>query len=243
MLKKRMNKVLSSLGIASRRNIENMIRNGNVSINHVIIYNVGYKVDVSNDIVHINGKFIDIKLYNNNVMLYYVLNKPYGFISTTKDEYNRLSVLDLISVPRYMRLYPIGRLDYCSEGVLLLTNDGKLTNHLLQYTSNVKKVYLIKVRGIPLLNDIKKLEKGVLIKGGDTRISKIFFISTIESNSWFKIVITCGYNHHIRQMFWHIKHPVIKIVRISFAGISMHKLPLGNFRSLTQLEIRQLKNK
>ncbi len=242
MTKERIQKVLSRAGVASRREVERMIRQGRITVNGKVILELGFALDAANDVVFIDEKPILAKLDEKPEMIYYLFNKPAGFVSTTKDEKDRPCVLDLIKSRQGMRIYPVGRLDYDAEGALLLTNDGELTNKLLQPKSHVKKTYMVKVKGTPLEGDLDKLRRGIYLAAGPTGPSEIKITGKAKINTWLQVILIKGQNNQIKEMFWRIKHPVGKIIRVNFAGISTEGLPVGKYRSLSKVELVHLKN-
>ena len=241
MTKERIQKVLSRAGVASRRKIERMIMHGRIKVNGALISELGFAIDAACDLVFIDEKLISVELNEKPEMVYFLLNKPHGYISTTKDECGRPCVLDLIKPQQGIRVYPVGRLDYDTEGALLLTNDGELTNKLLNPKSHIKKTYIVKVKGSPLEVELDKLRRGISLKNGPTGPSKIKIKGKAKINTWLQIILTKGQKNQIKEMFWRIKHPVAKIVRIDFAGISIDKLPVGKYRSLSRIELINLK--
>ena len=241
MTKERIQKILSRAGLASRREIEQMIIKRRIKVNNRIVSELGFALDPVCDIVFLDEKPVLLELDEKPEMVYYLLNKPSGFISTTKDEYKRPCVLDLIKIRKSTRIYPVGRLDYDAEGALLLTNDGQLTNKLLHPKNYIKKTYMVKVKGSPLEIDLDKLRRGIFLKNKATGPSKITVKGKAKINTWLQIILTKGQKNQIKEMFWRIKHPVAKIVRIDFAGISIDKLPVGKYRSLSRIELINLK--
>jgi len=241
MIKERIQKILARAGVASRREIERMIMQGRVKLNGKILNELGVMIDGEKDIIFIDDKPILAELSTEPDYVYLLLNKPAGVVSTTKDEHDRSCVLDLVVGARKSRLYPVGRLDYDSEGALLLTNDGELTNALLHPSKHVQKIYMVKVKGVPAKDQLDKLRRGVYLEDGATGPCEIEVASKAKVNTWLKVTLTKGKNRQIKRMFWRIDHPVAKLVRTHFAGISIDGLPVGKHRSLTKKEIASLK--
>ena len=231
----RVQKVISNLGYASRREAEKLITEKRVLINDNLAL-LGDKV-TSGDIIKIDGVILDKE---RNDKVYFLLNKPRGVISTAKDEKNRKTVTDLIETDK--RIYPIGRLDYDTTGVLLLTNDGELTNILLHPKNNIDKVYLAKIKGILTGSDIYKLKNGVSIDGKVTSPARVKLKSINKKNNTSLVSITIheGRNHQVKKMFQSVGYDVIKLSRIKFAFLDCKTLKSGEYRTLTIKEIKKL---
>lgn len=239
MEKGRIQKILAQAGIASRREIERMIAEGRVRVNHKAVKEMGREIDPAVDKVSVDGRIVSLSGKTKNV--YILLNKPAGYVSTTNDEKDRPTVLDLVLGFTEERVYPVGRLDFDSEGALLLTNDGELTNRLLNPKHHVTKIYNVKVKGVPTEEELDKLRRGIYLEDGPTGPCKIEVISKAKVNTWVQVILTQGKNRQIKRMFWRIEHPVMKIERIQFAGIAVNRLPLGECRHLTRPELEALK--
>ena len=232
----RVQKVISNLGYASRRETEKLILEGHVLINDEVA-KLGDKV-TNNDIIKIKGEILDKT--RNNDKVYYLLNKPRGVVSTTSDEHNRKTVIDLIETDK--RIYPVGRLDYDTTGVLLLTNDGELTNKLLHPSSGVEKVYLAKIKGIITGSDIFKLKNGVVIDNKKTSKCRVKLKSFNKktNTSLVELTIHEGRNHQVKKMFEAIGYDVIKLTRLRFSFLTVKNLKSGEFRELTPKEVKRL---
>ena len=235
----RINKYIASCGVASRRKAEEIILEGRVSINKKIINELSYNVDELNDKVEIDGK--EIKLADKNV--YLVLNKPEGYITSVKDQFDRPSVLDLVKDIKE-RVYPIGRLDYETSGLLILTNDGDLTYKLTHPKHEVDKTYAAIVKGIPTAEEMKNFEEGLYIEDYKTAPAKIKLVrSEIEKNySICEIKIHEGRNRQVRKMCRAINHPVLRLRRVAMGKITLQKLEVGEYRYLSDKEIEYLKS-
>jgi len=232
----RVQKVISNLGYASRRESEKLIIDGKVLINDKVA-KLGDKVS-SKDIIKIDGVVIDKEKANDKV--YYLLNKPRGVVSTVKDEKNRKTVIDLINTDK--RIYPIGRLDYDTTGVLILTNDGELTNLLLHPSKEIEKVYLAKIKGIITGSDIYKLKQGVMIdniKTSPARV-KLKSFSKKTNTSLVEITIHEGRNHQVKKMFQSVGYDCLKLTRLRFAFLDCKDLKSGEYRELNIKEVKKL---
>ena len=231
----RISKVIANSGYISRRGAEELITEGRVLVNGEKAI-LGQKVD-GNDIITIDGKIIE---RTNGNYEYYILNKPRGVISTSSDEKGRKTVVDLINTKT--RVYPVGRLDYDTTGALILTNDGDLTNKLIHPKNKVDKIYLAKVKGIMVVNDIKKLEKGVKIDNYTTSPAKVKLKSFDKKTNTSLVLITIheGHNHQVKKMFETVGYDVIKLTRLSFAGIDVKSLKSGEYRKLSVKEVQRL---
>ncbi|NLM04764.1 MAG: rRNA pseudouridine synthase [Clostridiales bacterium] len=232
----RLQKFLAQSGIASRRKSEELIKNGIIKVNNKIISEMGYKIDPEKDKIYVNDK--EIKINNNKI--YIMLNKPVGYITTLSDEFNRKKVIDLINIKE--RIFPIGRLDYDTSGLLLLTNDGDLTHKLTHPSFEIIKTYIAKVKGILTKDEIKNFENGLMIEDYITSPAKLDVIRTNTDNSIIKISIREGKNRQVRKMCAAIGHPVIDLKRIAIDNITLGNLPEGEYRYLSDREINHLKN-
>ncbi len=228
---------MAKCGVASRRKSEEMILKGVVTVNGKVVKELGTKVS-KNDKVLVNGSSIYKEEH-----VYYALNKPIGFVTTTNDEFERKTVLDLFhKADLHNRIFPIGRLDYDTQGLLLLTNDGDLANKLISPKSEIEKEYQARVKGIIGMKEITSLIKGVEIDGYKTKPSIVEVISTDKKNdsSLIKIILTEGKNHQVRKMCEKVGHPVKKLTRVRFGTISIADLAKGEYRSLKPHEVKQL---
>lgn len=234
----RLNKYLSTHGIGSRRYCEGLIRGGEVLVNGTV-GQLGMKIDPHRDQIFLKNRG---KIKHRIPKLHYImLNKPCGYLTTMADPFARPTILDLI--PQISeRIYPIGRLDFQSEGILLLTNDGDLAYKLSHPSAMIPKTYLVKVKGKVSLQLQERLKKGIKLDDGWSSFDSIYELKfRASANSWFKLTIHEGKNRIIRRIFSAIGHPVIKLKRISIAGLSVGELKPGEWRYLTSQEIRLLK--
>lgn len=228
----RLQKVIANLGYCSRRHAEELIVNNKVKVNGNIVNVLGSQVK-KGDTIEVEGNILD----NNKNYEYYLLNKPREVISASSDDKGRKTVVDLINTDT--RIYPIGRLDYDTTGIILLTNDGELANKLMHPSSNIDKVYIAKVNGIVTGLDIKKLRNGVIIDGRKTGKSRVKLKSVDKKNnkSIVEITIHEGRNHQVRKMFEVLGYEVIKLRREKYAFLTLDKVKVGEYRKLTFKEV------
>ncbi len=224
----RLNKFISESGITSRRKSEEIILQGRVEINNKTVIDLSYKVDTENDAVTVDGE--KIKPRRN---LYFLLNKPKGVVTTTDDEKNRRTVVDLIKTGE--RIFPVGRLDYNTTGVLILTNDGDFANILTHPKNKVPREYEVKLDKPLTEEDKEKLCKGVYMKGRKGKFVKVVFPSK-KSRMLVNVTGIEGRNHFVKNMFGALNYTVVALNRISFAGITAD-IPAGSYRNLTKDEI------
>ncbi len=232
----RLQKYLSECGVASRRKSEQLILDGKVKVNGNIISDLGFKVS-ENDSVFVND--IEVKKQEK---LYYLLYKPEKIICSVHDEKGRMTVIDLIDTKE--KIFPVGRLDYDTSGLLLLTNDGELTNKLTHPSKDIEKTYYVKADGIVTIEELKMLEKGIILDGVKTKKSKAKLIKTDKKNnkSYVELTITEGRNHQVKNMFNEIGHKVLKLKRIKYAFLDLKNMSTGEYRKLTIKEIKLLYN-
>ena len=229
----RLQKYMARCGAASRRKSEEMISAGRVTVNGQTVSELGYKVN-EGDHVMLDGK----PLNPESRKVYIALNKPVGYVSTVKDERGRKTLLDLVDVPE--RIYPIGRLDYDTSGLIFLTNDGEIYNKVIHPREEKNKVYIALVQGILTKEEIDSFEKGMEIDGHLTASAEIKTRSILGKNAQVEITIHEGRNRQIRKMCEKIGHPVITLKRISIGNIEIEDLPVGKWRYLTEKEVEQL---
>lgn len=232
----RINKFLAESGVASRRAADKLILEGVVKINGKTA-ELGDDVDVSSDCVKVNGKPINVvKKYD-----YYIMNKPKGYVCTVKDDKGRKTVMDLLP-PNIKRLFPVGRLDYDSEGLLILTNDGDLTFKLTHPKNEVPKTYLVKTEKPVSLEDLNKLRSGVVVDGVKTKKCNIKLIETTKTGSKLHVTITEGRNRQVRKMFEAVDNCVDFLKRIKIGDLQLSGLNRGEVRALSPYEIDYLLN-
>lgn len=235
----RINKYIASCGIASRRKAEEIILQERVKVNGNIVKDLSFKIDEENDLVEIDNEKINMKKEN----IYIVLNKPEGYITTVKDQFDRPSVVDLLTDIKE-RIYPIGRLDYETSGLLILTNDGDLTYKLTHPKHEVAKVYIARVKGIPSYEEITNFENGLYIEDYKTSPAKIKILEKNEEKNYSicQIQIHEGRNRQVRKMCKAINHPVQRLKRVAMGKITLKGTEVGKYRHLTNEEIKYLKS-
>jgi len=235
-MQERLQKVLAQAGVASRRQSELLITEGKVMVNGKKVTELGVKVDPEKDNILVNNK--PIMLVQPKV--YYMLNKPAGYISSVKDPQGRSTVLDLLTGV-HERVYPIGRLDYETEGLLILTNDGELTHALTHPSHEISKVYLARVQGLPSLGSLRRFSKGLELEDGLTAPAKVEVVDYTKGKALLEIEIHEGRNRQVRRMCEAIGHPALYLKRVAVASLKLGKLPLGSYRSLSNNEVKELK--
>ncbi|MBN2423505.1 MAG: rRNA pseudouridine synthase [Calditrichaceae bacterium] len=230
----RLNKYLAHAGVASRRKCDDLILAGKVYVNGEKVTRVGIVIDEKNDKVSVNGDKITL----HKDYIYVLLNKPRGVVTTASDEFNRSTVVDLVSIPE--RIYPVGRLDYETAGVLLLTNDGNLANFLIHPNFKVAKIYRALLNKVIRPIDLHKLRNGVELDGEKTMPCKINEIRIFDNSSLLEIEIKEGRYRQIRRMFELFHYKVEELERIEFAGLTCKGLQPGEWRYLNDKEISRL---
>ena len=233
----RLQKYLAEAGIASRRKCEEYITAGRVKVNGKIINELGTKVSPEKDEIY----FDDKKIENKEELVYILLNKPIGYVTTAKDQFNRDTVMNLIKIKE--RVVPVGRLDMYTSGALLLSNDGNFVYKITHPKHEINKTYTVTLKGIVTKEDIEKLEKGVDIGGYTTKPAKVKILKTdIEKNiSRLEITIHEGKNRQVRKMCEAIGKKVQALHRTKIGNISVKTLKIGQWRYLTKKEIEELK--
>lgn len=233
----RLQKIMAQAGIASRRKCEELILEGKVQVNGETVTALGTKADPDEDIITVNGKPI-----KNEKKVYVMLNKPKGVITSASDPEGRKIVSDYLKGIKE-RVYPIGRLDYDTEGLLLLTNDGEFANLLSHPKYHVPKTYLATVKGVPHGTVLDKLRAGIMLEDGMTSPAEVEYKDVDPDNKQSVISITIheGRNRQVRRMFEAISHPVIRLKRISFGDLLLQNLKRGVYRHLTPDEINTLR--
>jgi 23S rRNA pseudouridine2605 synthase len=239
----RLQKIIATAGIASRRKAEELITQGRVTVNGQTVTELGTKADPERDHIKVDGKLLRGPAHHITL----VLNKPKGYVTTVSDPEGRPTVMDLVKHAG-KRIYPVGRLDFGSEGLLLLTNDGDLANYLTRAASHVPKTYLVKVAGVPAADDIEKLRHGIRI-GSKPGVRGMHAVRTAPAqvrivreaeNPWYEVTLIEGKNRQIRRMFEEIGHHVEKIKRVRYGSLTLDVEP-GKFRELTPREVAELR--
>ena len=231
----RIQKILSQSGIASRRKGEKLLTDGRITVNGKVITQLGAKADPTKDHIKVDGKPIKKK----EGLIYLLLNKPRGYVTTLSDDRNRPTVCDLIKKVKE-RIFPVGRLDFNTEGLLLMTNDGILAQGLSHPLNQIRKVYLARVKGIPDEKKIKRLAKGIKIKGEHLTPLKVSLERVTGKNCWLKFVLIQGKNRQIHLLCEAIGHSVSKLKRIKYGFLNLRGLKLGEYRRLDNEEITAL---
>ena len=235
----RLQAYMANCGVASRRKCEEIITSGRVKVNGIVVDKLGSKVS-SKDVVTVDGRIIEKEEH-----VYYVLNKPRGYVTTLDDEFGRKKVIDLFAKEDLAyRIFPIGRLDYDTQGVLLFTNDGELANKLTSPHSNVEKEYLARVEGKAGKEELAKLVRGVVINGYKTKPAEVEVIEYKKdtNTSLLRIIITEGKYHQVKNMCEAVGLPVKRLTRLRFATISTEGIAKGDYRRLKIHEVKQLYN-
>ncbi len=230
----RLQKKIASYGYCSRREAEKLITAGKVRVNNEIVTELGTKVS-SNDIITIKG----VTINKESVKKYYILNKPRSVVSSVSDDKGRITVIDLINTTE--RIYPIGRLDYDTTGLILLTNDGDFANMLMHPSNEVKKIYVAKLEGIIDAQAVDKLKKGIYINDRKVSIAKFKVRKKdyIKNTTLMEIIIHEGRNHIVKKIFEKLNFPVLKLSRTNYAHLDVNNLKSGEYRELSVKEIKK----
>jgi 23S rRNA pseudouridine2605 synthase len=236
-MQERLQKIIAAAGIASRRAAEEMIVAGYVTVNGKPVTELGTRADPEHDHIKVRGKLINPQVARREKR-YFLVNKPRGYLSAVSDPKQRPLVAALVPPSRRRGLHPVGRLDFNSEGLIILTNDGDLTR-LLTQGGAVPKVYRVKVKGLPAEQQIERLRKGIKIDGARTMPAEIKMIELTKQggNAWYEVILRQGKNQQIRRMFDSINHSVIKLRRVAIGHITDRGLAPGQYRELTPAEV------
>lgn len=235
-MEQRLQKIIAEMGIASRRKAEELIIEGRVTINGKVAV-IGMKTDPSRDHVKVDGKLLTMP----EKKVYYVFNKPRGVVTSLGDPEGRPSVQDFLRGIRE-RVYPVGRLDYDSEGLLILTNDGDLAHGVLHPSKKIPKTYLVKIKGTLEAEDLDRLRKGIRLDRAVTAPAKVKLLRKTDQNSWIEMVIYEGKKRQIRRMLEKVGHPVIRLMRIRINGIEMGDVKPGMIRRMLPEEVEMLRS-
>jgi len=236
-MKKRLQKIIAEAGITSRRKAEELIQEGRVSVDGRTITKLGTLADLEKNKIRVSGKLIT----GNKEKIYILLNKPLNYITSLDDPQDRPKVIDLLKKV-HVRVFPVGRLDFDAEGLLLLTNDGVLAQRLLHPSFSVPRTYLVKVKGVPDIMTIKNLRGGIHLADGPTFPAKVVLFDKTKNNSWVRVTVTEGRNKLIKRMFSAVGHPVLKLKRITFGPFSLGNLKPADYVVLPPGEVRNLLN-
>jgi len=239
-MEERLQKLIAAAGLASRRHAEELIEAGEVTVNGEVVRELGTKADPARDHIKVRGRLIN-PLLEQRDKVYVLLYKPRGYLTALSDPEGRPLVTEL--VPQSLgRLHPVGRLDFNTEGLLILTNDGELTNHVTSARNHVRKVYEVKVKGVPSEEQVARLRRGVRLEdGARTAPAEIKKLNETKTNSWFEVVLHEGRNQQIRRMFDAVGHSVLKLRRVAVGHLRDERLSPGAYRFLTPQEVARLK--
>lgn len=232
----RLQKYLASCGVSSRRGAEDLIKKGRVQVNGETVTEMGVQIDEENDLITFDGQPVKTE----KKMVYVLLNKPVGYVTTVSDDKGRTTVMELVSeIP--VRIYPVGRLDYDTEGLLLMTNDGDLTYKITHPKNQIEKTYVAEVTGNINMNTLLKLRNGVYLDGVKTSPAKVEVVGATQFGTKLEITIHEGKNRQVRRMFESVGCIVKRLKRTKEAGLILGHVPLGHWRKLTEAEVNMLK--
>ena len=239
-MEERLQKLIAAAGLASRRHAEEMIAAGEVTVNGEVVREPGTKADPARDHIKVRGRLIN-PLLEKHEKTYVLLNKPRGYLTALSDPEGRPLVSEL--VPHALgRLHPVGRLDFNTEGLLILTNDGELTNYVTSARNHVEKVYEVKVKGLPPEAQVERLRRGVRLDDGvKTAPARITKTDETKTNAWYEVILGEGRNQQIRRMFDSIGHSVVKLRRVAIGPVTAEGILIGQWRHLTPVEVKRLK--
>ena len=238
-MQQRLQKIIAAAGVTSRRHAETLISAGQVSVNGKVVKELGAKADAERDHIKVKGRLINPSM-KPVAKVYVLLHKPKGYLTSMADPRGRPLVTGLLPAS-LGRLHPVGRLDFNSEGLLVLTNDGDFTNLITSAKNRIPKTYRVKVKGIPPDSAIERLRRGIPIdKGERPARAEVEKLRESKTNAWFEVVLHEGRNQQIRRMFDAIGHSVIKLARTRIGPIEDPKLETGAWRRLTPIEVRRL---
>jgi len=228
---------LADRGLASRRKAEDLIREGRVTVNGKVAV-IGEKADPEKDAIKLDGRRLSVSPEKMYVLFY----KPKNVVTTLRDPEDRPTVMDLLPIPK-PRLFPVGRLDYDAEGVILLTNDGDLAHQLAHPSHEVPRTYWVKVKGKPEKEEMQRLSRGIRLEDGITAPCAIAPLRETEGNTWVEMVLHQGKNRQVKRMWEKIGYPVLKLKRVGFGGLKLGSLQPGEYRLLRPEEVQKLKGR
>ncbi|MDI6891901.1 MAG: pseudouridine synthase [Actinomycetota bacterium] len=231
----RLQKIMARAGIASRRKCEKFILEGRVKVNNEVIRELGVKADPERDTVEVDGRKIGFV----REKVYVALNKPAGYLTSVTDPFGRPTVLDLVG-EREVRIFPVGRLDMDTEGLILLTNDGELAFRLMHPRFKVEKSYLAEVRGFPENNILDCLRRGIILEDGATAPARVKVAKRNRDSTEIEVTIREGRKRQVKRMFEKVGHPVVRLKRLSFGPVHLKDLPRGQHRILHPYEVSAL---
>lgn len=231
----RLHKIIAHSGTCSLREAERLIGQGRVKVNGKTVDTKGFAADPAKDVIKIDGVAIETK----STPVYLIMHKPKGYVTTRADEKGRKTVMDILP-PRYRNLYPVGRLDITSEGLLIFTNDGDFAQTVMAPKNRVERVYRVKARNIPDKKTLKKMVTGVTIDGDKLKAKEVAIEEKTGPNVWLKVVLTEGKNKHIRRLLEPLGHPVLKLKRVSIGPVSLGGLKPGEVTHLPKEIVNKL---
>ena len=240
-MEERLQKLIAAAGLASRRHAEEMIEAGEVTVNGEVVRELGTKADPARDHIKVRGRLIN-PLLEKQEKTYVLLNKPRGYLSALADDQERRPLVSDLVPPSLGRLHPVGRLDFNTEGLIILTNDGELTNYVTSARNHVEKVYEVKVKGVPPEEQVARLRRGIRLDDGvKTAPAEIVKTDETKTNAWYEVKLRQGRNQQIRRMFDSIGHSVIKLRRVRIGPVTADGILIGQWRHLTPVEVKRLK--
>lgn len=234
-MKERLQKIIASAGITSRRNAEKMIVDGRVTVNHAVVKQLGAQADIEKDEIRVDDKLIFVEVSK----IYLMLNKPRGYVTTLNDPEKRPIVIDLLSGISD-RVFPVGRLDYDSEGLLLMTNDGNFTQKLQHPRFRISKTYEVKINGHLRDHELQSLLEGIRLEDGRFKPEQIQVIKKSPKSTWLTLTISEGRNRLIRRGFEALGRDVVRLVRVAVSDLHLGNLKTGTYRYLTREEVKKL---
>jgi 23S rRNA pseudouridine2605 synthase len=232
LVDERIQKILSRAGVASRRAAEKVMADGRVTVNGEVVREMGTKADLARDDIRVDG----VRVRPAQERVYLLLNKPKGVVTTRHDPEGRRTVMDL--VPAVAGLFPVGRLDVTTEGLILLTNDGEFAQRVSHPRFEVARVYQAKVRGVPAAATLERLRKGVRVEGERLGVDRVRLLEG-DNNAWLELTLHEGKHHEVRRLLEAVGHPVSKLKRVALGALTTRGLEPGEFRHLTPAEVRQ----
>ena len=234
-MEERLQKIIAGSGISSRRVAEKMIVDGMVSVNDVVVRQLGAKADIEADEIRVDGKLILPEVSK----VYLMLHKPKGYVTTLHDPQKRAVVKDLLSGISE-RIFPVGRLDYDSEGLLLMTNDGDFSLRVQHPRFGIPKSYMVKIEGTLTKSEVRALSEGIRLSDGNFKPKNLQIIRTNRKSSWLTLTIAEGRNRLIRRGLESLGHPIVRLIRTAISDISLGNMKAGTFRHLTRKEVQHL---
>jgi 23S rRNA pseudouridine2605 synthase len=232
-MEERLQKILSRAGIASRRAAEEILAQGRITVNGEVVREPGTKADLEKDDVRVDG----VRVKPPQAPVYIALNKPKGVVTTRNDPDRRQTVMDL--VPHVAGLFPVGRLDVTTEGLIILTNDGAFAERVAHPRYETPRVYLAKVRGVPDAKTFERMRTGVTVDGERMAVDRVRLVES-DHNSWVEVTLHEGKHHEVRRLLEAVGHPVSKLQRVSIGPVTLKGLGVGEYRSLTPQEVHGL---